>query len=29
MTIKIGDTVPDISLKRLGENGMEDISFAT
>ena len=29
MTIKIGDRLPDISLKRLGENGMEDISFAS
>ena len=28
MTVKIGDTIPDISLKRLGDNGMEDISFA-
>ena len=27
MTIKIGDTIPDISLKRLGENGMEDLIF--
>jgi glutaredoxin/glutathione-dependent peroxiredoxin len=29
MTIKIGDAIPDISLKRLGENGMEDISVAS
>lgn len=25
MTIKIGDTIPTVTLKRLGENGMEDI----
>lgn len=28
MTIKIGDSIPSVSLKRLGENGMEDFSFA-
>ena len=28
MTIKIGDALPNVTLKRLGENGMEDISFA-
>lgn len=28
MTIQIGSSIPDITLKRLGENGMEDISIA-
>lgn len=28
MTIKIGDTVPAIMLKRLGENGIEELDFA-
>ena len=28
MTIQVGDTLPNIPLKRLGENGMEDFSFA-
>ena len=28
MTIQIGNSIPDITLKRLGENGMEDISIA-
>ena len=28
MTIQIGDTLPNIPLKRLGENGLEDFSFA-
>ena len=26
MTIKIGDRIPDLNLKRLGANGMEDIN---
>jgi peroxiredoxin len=26
MTIKIGDTIPSVTLKRLGENGMEDLN---
>ncbi len=26
MTIKIGDTIPSVTLKRLGENGMEDVN---
>ena len=28
MTINIGDTIPNVTLKRIGENGLEDISFA-
>ena len=27
MTIKIGDALPNVTLKRLGENGMEDLIF--
>lgn len=27
MTIQIGDALPNVTLKRLGENGMEDIAF--
>lgn len=27
MTIKIGDALPNVTLKRLGENGMEDLPF--
>jgi len=27
MTIKIGDALPHVTLKRLGENGMEDLAF--
>lgn len=27
MTIKVGDALPNVTLKRLGENGMEDVSF--
>lgn len=29
MTIKIGDTIPDANLKRLGANGMEDVNVAS
>lgn len=28
MTIKIGDRIPSVKLKRLGENGMEDLNIA-
>lgn len=28
MTIKVGDKIPSIVLKRLGENGMEDLNLA-
>jgi peroxiredoxin len=28
MTIKIGDKIPSINLKRLGEGGMEDFNIA-
>lgn len=27
MTIQIGDALPNVTLKRLGENGMEDVAF--
>ncbi len=27
MTVKIGDALPNVILKRLGENGMEDLAF--
>lgn len=29
MTIKAGDSMPDVTLKRLGDNGMEDIHLKT
>ncbi len=29
MTIKIGDTLPAVKLKRLGESGMEEVDTAT
>lgn len=28
MTIQVGDALPNVTLKRLGENGMEDLVFS-
>lgn len=28
MTIKVGDKIPAVTLKKLGDNGMEDVAFA-
>lgn len=28
MTIQIGDTLPNVTLKRVGDNGLEDVNFS-